>query len=64
MDQNAWSKYFLTDEVLTSYRHWSNNQCEIFNIGDLCSCLDSLWLTTTGIWVSDSTAVIFSNNCF
>jgi len=33
--------------------------CE--NTSDLCSCVGGLWLTTTGIWVSDSTAVISSD---
>ena len=25
------------------------NQCEMFKIGDVCSCVCGLWLTTTGI---------------
>jgi len=37
------------------------NQCKIFNFGDLCSCVDGLWLTTTRTQVSAATAVIFFN---
>jgi len=49
------------DEVLLgNYRHWSQNQWNVFNFDDLCSCVDSLWSTITQTWVNDVNVVIFS----
>jgi len=62
-----WKK--IRRKTLAQYvfdRRWSldgGNQCEIFNIVDLCSGVGIVWLTTTRTWLIDFNAVTFSLKC-
>ena len=42
MDRNAYSIFLTKDEVYWDKDTDSKSQCDVFNFGDLCSCVGSL----------------------
>jgi len=42
VDRNAYSIFLTKDEVYWDKDTDSKSQCDVFNFGDLCSCVGSL----------------------